>query len=176
VTKLSQKYLIDYSIDTLRDSEVFNPSEGDLLRYTDGEWKNVLEPAYGKDAVYAVEETPNTNISGGSFTEYLQATLVVPSGTPSVNRYRVCVDFLWGHNSASNDGRFRLDFNNGAKVKELRIEPKDQGTDQRIQNQIKFYVENLSSGSYQISFSARPASANRVTRLYEASIEAWRTL
>jgi hypothetical protein len=174
MTKLNEKYLQTYSIDTLRDSGVSSPTEGDLLRYTSGQWLNVQEPAFGKDAVYALENVPDP-ITGGAFQPYLVFNLIVPSGTPASNLYRINVDFLWSHNSASNDARFALNFNNGAIVKELRIEPKDQGGDQRYQNNILLYIEDLTAGTYPVSFEARPARASRITTLYEAIGEAWRT-
>jgi hypothetical protein len=170
MSKLKKEFLQDYSVDTLRDSGVSNPNRGDLLRYSGSKWVNSQESAFGKDQAYA-ERIGLENFSGSQFQTYLQTNLVV-TDTSGSNRYRVNIDFLWGHNNSSSDIIARLLFN--GTTKELRIEPKDTGTDQRIQNNILKKFTNLAPGTYPILLEIRPSSSSRTSRVYEAVIEAWR--
>lgn len=126
---------------------------------------------YGKDFSY-IRTVTSGSTSGGTFTTYTSLNLVVTAeSTP--NSYRINADFLWGHNSASNDIRVQLVFN-GSAVKEVRIEPKDSGTDQRIQNNLLYYVDDLPVGTYSIQLQYRPATSSRTSRMYEGIIETWR--
>jgi hypothetical protein len=115
------------------------------------------------------------NISGGNFTTYSTLNFNV-SDTGGVNEYRLNIDFLWGHNSASNDARFQMVLDGSPVGEELRIEPKDAGTDQRYQNNIVFFAQNLAQGSHTLELTARPATASRTTRIYQAITEVWRVV
>jgi hypothetical protein len=114
-------------------------------------------------------------ITGSSFQTYSTLNFNV-SDALGVNKYRLNIDFLWGHNSASNDVIFRLYLDGVYTGEELRIEPKDAGTDQRYQNNILWYVENLSQGSHVLELRARPASASRQTRIYQSITEVIRVV
>lgn len=128
---------------------------------------------FGKDKAVDLQLGLLT-ISGGSFVPYSLLNFDV-SDTSGINEYRLNIDFLWGHNSASNDARFRMYLDGSQVGEELRIEPKDAGTDQRFQNNILFFANNLSQGSHTLELRARPSSGNRQTRLYRAYSEVWRT-
>lgn len=126
---------------------------------------------WGKDfgqASKAVDETT----TGNSFSVYDTLDFTVSENTGS-NKYRINCNFAWGHNSAANDIRVQV-LLDGVLLKELRMEPKDAGTDQRIFSDILNYAENLSQGSHTITLQYRPASQNRVSRMYNSEIEVWR--
>jgi hypothetical protein len=115
------------------------------------------------------------NISGGTFTPYSVLNFDV-TDTSGVNEYRLNIDFLWGHNSASNDARFQMVLDGNAIGEELRIEPKDPNSDQRFQNNILVYANNLAAGSHTLELTARPASASRITRIFRSTSEVWRVV
>ena len=127
---------------------------------------------FGKDAVNSSVQI-NDSKSGNSWKLYADLVSNV-SDTSGTNTYRINCDFLWGHDRASNDIRVRARVD-GSTEKEIRIEPKDQGTDQRIQNNLLFYLSNLSAGNHTIELQYRPASSSRTSRMYRADLEAWRT-
>jgi hypothetical protein len=150
----------------------FDPSLVDL---TSTETQSAIEELanrhYGKDFAEQIKEASET-VSGGAFVTYDTLTFNV-SDTSGVNKYRLAFNYLWGHNSASNDIRVehRLD---GVNIFEMRKEPKDPGTDQRIDGSFVSYVENLSQGTHSISLAYRPATANRTSRMYRSNLEVWR--
>jgi len=127
-------------------------------------------------AVFGRDFTSKTKIASESTTgstpsEYDSLTFTVSD--TATNKFRINADFQWGHNAAGNDIRVFL-LIDGAVVTELRIEPKDAGTDQRFQNNILEYSENLSIGTHTASIEYRPASSGRVSYMYRSIIEAWR--
>lgn len=127
---------------------------------------------FGRDADENVVINNDTT-TGNAWKDY--ATMIFNvSDTSGINKYRINNDFLWGHNSASNDIRVRVELD-GNVIKEIRIEPKDQGTDQRIQNNLLIYAEDLAQGSHTVILSYRPASSSRVSRMYRCEQEVWRT-
>ena len=125
---------------------------------------------FGADFAYKQKVASETT-SGSIFTVYDTLTFNVSSS--GSNAYRVNADFVWGHNSASNDIRVQLIID-GQAERELRIEPKDPGTDQRYQNNILIYLENLSVGNHTVELAYRPSSASRISRMYSSVIESWR--
>lgn len=173
MSKLSSKYLEDYSLDTLRDSNITSPGANQYLVYnaTSNKWENTSIPAFGRDSISKTKVASETT-TGGSFVTYDTLTFNV-SDTGGVNKYRLNADFLWGHNAGGNDIRVQIVLD-GSAVKELRIEPKDPGTDQRIQNNLLYYAENLSQGNHTLELQYRPSVGNRISRMYESVIECWR--
>lgn len=130
---------------------------------------------YGQDYARKTRTTAGgTNISGGSFQEYDSLTFTVTDNEP--NEFHVLCDFIWGHNSASNDIRGRLLLDGSQVGLEYRVEPKDPNTDQRKRGRIEFDVTNLSQGTHTLSIEFRPSSASRVSRLYETRLQAMRTI
>lgn len=127
---------------------------------------------YGKNFTLVRKNTTET-FSGGQFQTY-ETLAVNISETDPVNRYRFNAFFRWSHNSASNDIRFRLVVDGSAVSEELRIEPKDANGDQRFQNNMLHYLDNLSAGNHTIDLQVRPASANRVSTVYSCILEFWR--
>ena len=127
---------------------------------------------FGEDGINLKVET-NDSTSGSSWKTYANVTLTVTDSSED-NTYRINADFLWGHDSASNDIRVRLRID-GNSEKEILIEPKDAGNDQRIQNNILLYLTNLSEGGHTIRLQYKPKNSNRVSKMYRAEIEAWRT-
>jgi len=127
---------------------------------------------YGKDFARSLKEA-NETTTGNSFDIYSSLTFDVGSDA-AVNEYRINADFYWGHNSASNDIRVIIELDGVQLGEQIRIEPKDQGTDQRIQNNLLRYAQNLSVGSHTIDLSYRPASSSRQSRMYASTIEVWR--
>lgn len=115
----------------------------------------------------------NDSTSGGTFKIYTAKDFNVSDDSGS-NNYRVKCKFNWGHNSASNDIRVQL-LVDGVLQEEIRVEPKDAGSDQRIPDEVIASVANLSQGNHTIIMQYRPASASRVSRMYRAYTEVWRT-
>jgi len=125
---------------------------------------------FGKDALLK-EKNDSETVTGSNFLPYDSASFNANGAT---NRYLLAAFCLYGHRSASNDIRFRLNLNNGSKIVEARVEPKDAGSDQRIPGMILFEGANLSQGVNNISLEYRPASASKVSRMYFSLIFAWR--
>ena len=89
------------------------------------------------------------------------------------NKYRINADFVWGHNSVVDDIFVRLSYNDST-LKELRIEPKDAGADQRFQNNILYIVDNVPVGDFQVDLQYRPANSAQTSRMYSSIMEVWR--
>jgi len=127
---------------------------------------------FGKDAGLK-EKAVSETTTGNSFSNYDTLSFNVSDET-GINKYRCAVNCLYGHNSASNDIRFRLNLDNGDKIIEARVEPKDSGSDQNIPGIIVFEALNLSEGVHSLSLEYRPATSSRVSRMKFSLIEAWR--
>lgn len=174
MTKLADKWKLNYSLESLRDALFASLSNDDFVVYNsvNQKWENKKQPRFGRD--FSVEKvTGLQEFTGNQFQTYATLNFVV-NGPDTVNKFRMNVDFDWGHNSAANDARFRVLVDGSPISEELRIEPKDPGADQRIPGNILDYLDNLSIGNHSIALQARPASANRITRIYKAIIEVWR--
>lgn len=150
----------------------FDPSSVDLVG-TNSQLaiEELANRHYGKDFIELTKEASETT-TGGSFTTYSTLTFNVSDSSGS-NKYRLNASFNWGHNAASNDIRIRTRID-GTNIDELRIEPKDAGTDQRFQNNIVSYEVNLSQGNHVFDIQYRPATASRVSRMYRSVLEVWR--
>lgn len=128
---------------------------------------------FGQDFASTTKSTPQT-VSGGTFQTYHTLNFNVTDGSP--NQYRLNIDFIWGHDSAANDVRFAMYLDGAAIGPEIQVEPKDAGTDQRDQNNILVFGQNLATGSHTLELRFRPDTASRETTVYNAVIEAWRTI
>lgn len=150
---------------------VFDPSTSDLTAI---EVQTALEQLagrnFGKDFSVAEKEASEST-TGNSFDTYSSLTFNVSEAS---NKFRLNSDFYWGHNAASNDIRVRVQLDGTTLGSEIRIEPKDTGTDQRIQNNILRYVDNLSVGSHTLDLQYKPSSNSKVSRMYSSTIESWR--
>ena len=127
---------------------------------------------FGNDRA-EITRQESVTVTGSAFVSYETLDFNV-SDTSGTNKYRLNLSFKWSHDSASNDGRFRMYLDGAFVGEEIRIEPKDQGSDQRIQNNILHYAENLSQGSHTLELRFRPSTASRDTTVHKAVIEAWR--
>jgi len=126
------------------------------------------------DAAEKTKLTPlSEDITGNQFQQYDILTFNV---SEAINKFRLNINFIWGHNSRAKDARFELWLDGSLYEEPLRIEPKDSGTKQRLQNNILAYAENLSIGNHTIELRVRPASASKVTRMYKSVLEVWRVL
>lgn len=174
MSKLSSKYLQDYSLATLRDSQIVTPALDEILIYNSasGKWENKPLPRFGKDFNSKIKEADETT-TGATFAIYDTLNFNVTS-QESANRYRFNADFLYGHNSASNDIRVRIRVD-GVTVKEMRTEVKDPGTDQRIPGSLLYYLDDLAVGAHTLTLEYRPATASRQSRMYQSTLEVWRT-
>ena len=170
MSKVEQKYLENYSIDTLRDVDLSGLSNQDVLEYDGSNFINRPRNKFGEGFVYA-ERVGLEVFSGEQFQSYLQIQFSVDELGAT---YRTNCDFLWGHDSASSDIRVAISLDGGVNVKEFRVEPKDAGTDQRYQDNILKYFENLSVGTHTIDLLCRPALSTRQSRIYETIIEVWK--
>jgi len=129
---------------------------------------------FGKDFDASLKTADETT-TGSSFTVYSSLTFdVTAESTPNI--YRINANFVWGHNSASNDIRVQLLLDGVQVGEELRQEPKDAGADQRYYSNILGPGLNLTAGSHTIDLQYRPATASRVSRMFQASLEVWRVL
>ena len=130
---------------------------------------------YGQDYARKTKETSGgQNISGGSFQEYDLLTFNVTDDEP--NEFYLRCNFVWSHNSASNDIRARLVLDGSPVSEEFRLEPKDAGTGQRNRTLIEFDAVNLLQGSHTLSIEIRPATASRVSTIYRSRLQAMRTI
>lgn len=114
----------------------------------------------------------NETTTGNSWAVYDTLDFTVTDS--AVNEFRVNVDFFWGHSNVSNDIRVQFLLDGNLIGNEMRVEPKDAGSDQRYQNNILDYLTNLSLGDHTLTLRYRPATNNRISRLYYSIIEAWR--
>lgn len=114
----------------------------------------------------------NETTTGNSWAVYDALDFTVTDS--AVNEFRVSVDFFWGHNSAANDIRVQFLLDGNLIGNEMRVEPKDAGSDQRYQNNILDYLTNLSLGVHTLTLRYRPATNNKLSRMYYSIIEAWR--
>lgn len=169
MSKLEEKYLQEYSIDTLRDSGVSSPVEGDLLRYDGSQWVNNPEPNFGKDFNSNVKINLETESNG-----VIQYDLINFNGSGGgSNRYRVSTNFVYRGSSASRNVIFQLRVDNQI-VRLLEIEPKDPQTDQRIDGTMTFYVDDLADGNHTLAIWFG-SEANQITcTMYESTLEVWR--
>lgn len=174
MSSLKNKFLEEYSVQTLRDvdSQGLNDDFYLVFDSTDGKFKPVQVPFFGRDFARA-RRVGQQDFSGNIFQTYETITFEVTSATP-VNEYRFFANYTYSHNSASNDIRIGIVLDGGSIVKEIRLETKDAGTDQRVDGSILFYFENLSIGTHTVDLVCRPASASRVSKMYEADLEVWR--
>jgi len=127
---------------------------------------------FGRDAD-STTRIATVTVTGNSFVTYDELPFTVTEST-GTNTYRLNADFFWSHGSTANDILVRV-LLDGVEVKELRIEPKDSREDQRIQNNLLHYAENLSVGNHTFTLQLRPERSNRESRVYESVIEVWRT-
>ncbi len=128
---------------------------------------------FGRDAASKTKIASETT-TGTTFDEYDSLTFNVSEST-GTNTYRCNIQFVWGHDSASNDIRVRLMVDGSQQGEEMLVEPKDAGTDQRIHDNILRYIEDLSVGSHTLSIEYRPSTPSRDPRMYQSVIEVWRT-
>lgn len=126
---------------------------------------------FGQDYDGQKKVASETN-SSNSFDVYdtLNFNTSEVSGT---NTYRVQAWFSWGHNSAANDIRVQLVLDS-VVVHEMRVEPKDTGSDQRIPGIIVDLPEDLAQGAHTLELQYRPANSSRVSRMYASVLEVWR--
>lgn len=174
MSKLESKYLDKYSLDTLRDVAIASLANDDYIVYNSvsGKFENKKQPRFGND--FAVEKrVGQQDFTGAAFQTYAILNFTV-SGPDTVNKFRMNCDFVWGHNSASNDARFRVLVDGVPIPEEIQIEAKDPNPDQRIPDNILDYLDNLSIGNHSIALQVRPSSAARITSVYKAIIEVWR--
>lgn len=175
MSKMEQKYLIDYSLDTLRDADIALsvPDDSQLFYDSDSsKWVNRPAPVFGRDFA-EFQRVGLESFTGDQFQVYT-SLIFNASEQSGTNKYRFFVNFSWGHDSATNDIRAAIRIDGGANLKEIRIEPSDAGTDQRIDSSILYYLRNLDSGSHTVDLLIRPATSNRQSRVYEAQLEVWR--
>jgi len=95
------------------------------------------------------------------------------SSDTATNKFRLSCAFLWGHDSAANDIRARISID-GSPFEEMRVEPKDQGGDQRIPSTLTSYTSNLSIGSHTLELEYRPGTSSRTSSMYQSTLEVWR--
>jgi len=168
MSKIDNKYLLNYSTQTLRDVDLAGLAVDDYLVFDGSNFVNKQVNKYGTDFSFK-ERVGLESFSGGTFQIYDSLTFNVSED--GNNSYRFNADFLWGHDSASSDIRIAIRIDGGANIKELRIEPKDSSTDQRFQNNILKYFVNLSQGLHVVDLLVRPSSNSRTSRMYESILE-----
>jgi hypothetical protein len=176
MTKIADKWKLNYSLATLRDALFASLANDDYIVYnsTNQKWENKKQPRFGRDFKEQTKSTPNgQSITGNQFVTYDTINFDV-AGPDLVNKYRVSIDFVINHNAAGNDFRARLIIDNNQVGEEMRVEPKDPGADQRPHYNLKWFPTNLSVGSHEARLEVRPASQNRITSVYQSITEIWR--
>lgn len=151
----------------------FDPSNTDI---TGTDVQEAIESQanrhFGKDFAQK-SKVGGEQTSGFQFSTYDTLTFNV-SDLSGVNKYRFGFNYFYGHNSATNDIRIEHRLDGLVIEEELRVEPKDTGTDQRIPGVFVAYASNLSPGTHSISIAYRPASASRTSRMFRSNLEIWR--
>jgi hypothetical protein len=173
MSRLEEKFLQDYSLETLRDTSLTSPVDEDFLVYFNGQWINLPFPAFGRDfdnkTKTGLEET-----TGTTFVVYDSLTFNVADDS-GANQYRVNIDFTWGLSSVSQDYIGALAIDNATVLRQIQIEAKDPNANQRVQNNLLYYANNLSQGDHTIFFGFASSSNAVTARTYESVIEVWRT-
>lgn len=150
----------------------FEPTEDDVRQCLASLKTSVDSAVFGRDYASQIKVASETT-TGASFVTYDTLNFNVANNT-GPNTYRLNADFLWSHNSASNDIRVRVLLDGIQLGEEMQVEAKDPNADQQIQNNLLFYSDNLSPGAHTLELQYRPAAASRVSRMYRSVLEAWR--
>lgn len=176
MSQVESKYLLDYSLATLRDVLIAGVVDGDYIVFdsVSGRFVNRKPPRFGTDFFEKTVSTPaGQQFTGTTFNPYDNDTFAV-SGPDTTNKYRISCQFICNHNSASNDFRARLLVDGQQVGEERRVEPKDAGADQRPDYEFKWYLNDLSIGNHTYAVEFRPATGSRITRVYQSITEIWR--
>tara|TARA_R110001632_G_scaffold52197_4_gene129722 strand:+ start:6723 stop:7259 length:537 start_codon:yes stop_codon:yes gene_type:complete len=176
MSKLEDKYKVNYSLATLRDVALTAITNNDFIVYnsTTSKFENKKQPRFGNDFKEQLKSTPSGEIMTGNVFQPYDTILFDVTGPDTINKYRVSCDFVLNHNSAANDFRAQLVIDGVAVGEEMRLEVKDAGSDQRGHYNLKWYASNLSIAQHTVSLVIRPASKNRLTRVYQSITEIWR--
>jgi hypothetical protein len=163
-------------LNDLTDLNLTSPSEGEYLKYTSGEWVNVIDNGdiFGDNFKENFRDEFDSN-SSSSFEEYLRledAACVVG------RKIRIGVFVIWAMSSTSSDYEADLYVEESGqspvKVGELRQEAQDSGTDQKISSSGFFYYTPSVSTQLDIYIEYRSEGGNATAYTWYAGIETWR--
>jgi hypothetical protein len=171
MSKLEQRYLQDYSFDTLRDADIVTPSERQILQYnaTSSKWENKPKPVYGEDASDAFTEVSATN--SNTLVLYQSLTFAVNSLT-AVNKYRIAcnVEYTCDKKNRLFVLELRLD---GTTVRDLGLVAEDDSS--FYPAYLIHYASNLSIGNHTIEVFFGTNSPSATAEMKNSTIEVWRT-
>lgn len=129
-----------------------------------------LNPVIGSQRVFKRKTTQQNSTSTG-FTQYDSMTVNNNLAT-SVKHEFIC-DFKWGYASGSQDIRVRIMLNGVQQGDEIRLEPKDAGTDQRISG--SFFDEfDMPPGNNIVSIEFASSQGGTQARMYESKMRSMR--
>lgn len=171
MSKLEEKYLQDYSLDTLRDSDIVTPLERELLQYnaTINKWENVTKPVFGEDATNGFTEISATNL--GAPILYQSLTFTVNSLT-AINRYRCACNFEY--NTDKSNRLFLLEFRlDGTTVRDIALVAQDSSS--FYPGALVYYADNLSIGNHTLEVFFGTNSPSMIAEMKNSLIEVWRT-
>lgn len=172
MSKLKSKFLEDYSINTLRDVNTASLTDESNLIWDaqTSRWTTPPRVQFGRDFA---EKSNNSLQRNNSQTPLLYDSLTFTVNNNTSNKYRMACHVIWALDIASRDfiGELRLD---GVVIKYIQIEPKDPGTDQRVDSSLVHYVSNLSQGSHTLSFYHTYSGGNNTSAVFSGVLEAWR--
>lgn len=129
-----------------------------------------LNPVIGSQRVFKRKITQQ-NSTATTFTEY--DSMTVPNNLGSNVKHEFICEFKWGYASASQDIRVRIMLNGVQQGDELRIEPKDPGTDQRLPG--SFFDElDLPPGNNTIAIEFASSQGGTQARMYSSKMRSMR--
>lgn len=171
MSKLEQKYLQDYSLDTLRDLEISSPSERQYIQYdaTAQKWKNTAKPVFGEDASDDFLDVPASNANTPIL--YHSLTFSVNS-LVAVNKYRLSANFAYNANKSNRlfIAQLRLD---GNIVRSIELAAEDSSS--YYDGSLLFYAEDLSIGNHTLELFFGTSSNNTTAIIRSNVLEVWRT-
>jgi hypothetical protein len=137
---------------------------------------NGFEQFYGSDVSVGTEDGFLSN-NTTTPAEYINVPYTVAS-IDSSSKYEVSCTFVWSYSSAANDYEGAV-FINGSKFSEdFKVEPKDNGTNQRIWSEVKFLITGaeLATLTGNISFKFQASVDGNTARTYYCYIKMMRVL
>lgn len=174
MSKVEEKFLEQYSFATLRDVALTSILNNDFIVWDSvlGKFKNVKQPRFGTDFNEITRDTVQS-FTGVNWQTYSTLNFSV-SGPDLLNKFRFGLNFLWRHSSIANAAQFRLLLDGVQLGDILQIEPKDSGTNQRIDGTLIRYSSNLATGNHSVIFQVKPLTSSQTTTIHQSTLEIWR--
>lgn len=129
-----------------------------------------LNPVIGSQRVFK-RKTTQQNSTSTAFAEY--DSMIVNNNLASTIKHEFICDFKWGYASGSQDIRVRIMLNGVQQGDEIRMEPKDPGTDQRRVGH--FFDElDIPPGNSTIAIEFASSQNGTQARMYSSKMRSMR--